>query len=139
MVDANVECTWVGSMDIRFAGPCNHGVQPSYKGRSFPTRHEGHWGWRVNQIVSNILVWLKSYQCSPTCTLMYLGVNDANSGQSTDSTARELTHLINLLKSVTNTTVLLAVPFPWCHSSAVSLLTPEILSIVNADSRVFVV
>ncbi|HEY9906423.1 MAG TPA: SGNH/GDSL hydrolase family protein [Thermosynechococcaceae cyanobacterium] len=64
----------------------------------FDRDHEGHWGWRVDEILPRIEQW--SQQARPDIVLIHLGTNDLASRQSIESTVGELQSLIQILRRV---------------------------------------
>ena len=99
LVAAGYEFDFVGSMNTNFGG------SPTYPNPSFDRDHEGHWGWRVDEINAQIEGWLGGY--TPDVVLMHLGTNDAFQNQSTDSTIAELTDLIGMLRADNERVVIL--------------------------------
>jgi acyl-CoA thioesterase-1 len=99
LVEAGYEFDFIGSMNT------NYGGTPTYPNQDFDRDHEGHWGWRVDQINAEIQGWLGGY--TPDVVLMHLGTNDAFQNQSTDSTIDELTDLIGMLRADNERVVIL--------------------------------
>jgi lysophospholipase L1-like esterase len=64
----------------------------------FDQDHEGHWGWRTDEILSKIDSFLPQYT-PPSLTLIHLGTNDCFSQQSAGSTAEELSALVAKLRN----------------------------------------
>jgi hypothetical protein len=99
MIDAQLSVDLVGSMTTNFGG---NPLWPLYQGRSMDPQHEGHWGWKANEIVAgrptegNLTTWLQSY--TPDVVLLHLGTNDALDGDSTASTVRDLEKVIVTLQ-----------------------------------------
>ena len=62
----------------------------------FDHDHEGHWGWRVDEILGDIHRWAEEYQ--PDVVLVHLGSNDVFQRQSLDSTLDELGELIDAVR-----------------------------------------
>lgn len=123
MVDAGMNFEWIGSLTEHSENgletipnpPPLDELNPDYKGMTFPRQHEGHTGWRTDQILENMKGWLPTYTCEPTCVMLHLGSNDMMQGNSVSSTLNELDSLINILKdSGADPTILLAVPIPSC-------------------------
>jgi hypothetical protein len=75
---AGHEFDFVGSTNEHFAGT------PVYPNDDFDRDHEGHWGWRVDQILADLPGWLGSY--TPDVALVHLGTNDAFQSQPTNGT-----------------------------------------------------
>lgn len=62
----------------------------------FDMDHEGHSGWRADQILAQIATW--SAEARPDFVLLHLGHNDLCQGQSAASTVEELGAIINTLR-----------------------------------------
>jgi hypothetical protein len=76
---------FVGSMSR--AAPCC---------QDYDWNHEGHWGWRADEILRSIRRWASMYR--PDIVLMHLGTNDIHQGQSVASTRTELEQIIDQMK-----------------------------------------
>jgi lysophospholipase L1-like esterase len=90
----------VGSgRDFDFVGSQNSisPVFPDYKGQSFDSDHEGHSGWRADNIVARLPTLLESY--TPDIVLLHIGTNDALDNQSTQSTVNEIMQIIDVLRA----------------------------------------
>ena len=86
-------------------------VWPDYRGHSFDRDHEGHSGWRAEQVLGSLPMWLESY--TPEIVLLHLGTNDVFANESTLSTISEIGQLIDVLRADNPTvTVLLAKIIP---------------------------
>jgi hypothetical protein len=73
--------------------------------------HEGHVGWRADQIVANISSWASATR--PDVALIHLGSNDISQNQSVDSTVSEIRSIIEKLRAVSpNISVVLAQIIP---------------------------
>jgi lysophospholipase L1-like esterase len=92
------------------------GSQRSHHGGNAPHEdfdwdHEGHWGWRADEILERIGNWVSSY--SPDIVLIHLGTNDLLEHQSVNDTIEELGRIIDELRGVNpRVTVLLAQIIP---------------------------
>jgi lysophospholipase L1-like esterase len=62
----------------------------------FDLNHEGHAGWRADQIVPYISLWAQTYQ--PDIVLLHLGTNDLK--QTIESTILDLGTIIDILRAV---------------------------------------
>ncbi len=90
---------FVGGGD--FTGPNN----------DYDTGHEGHGGWRADQIADNITRYAQTY--NPDVVLLHIGTNDANQRQSVSSTLDDIGRIIDRLRSHNpNIAVLLAKNIP---------------------------
>jgi lysophospholipase L1-like esterase len=77
-------------------------TQQHYQGASAPLSdfdrdHEGHSGWRVDQILEQIDGWADTSK--PDIVLIHLGTNDVLQGQTPQSTIEELRTLIQRLRN----------------------------------------
>jgi lysophospholipase L1-like esterase len=132
LVDDGVNFDFVGSMTSNYNG---NPTWPLYGGQSFDQDHEGHWGWRVDQINLNLPGWMTSY--TPDIVLIHLGTNDMAQNNSVTSTVNELKDLIGLLRADNpNVRILLATLIPvddllWSWSYRVPLLNAQIPSIAD--------
>lgn len=88
---------FVGSLTEHFGGP-----PPT---PDFDTDHEGHWGWRADQVLANINAWAASAQ--PDIVLIHLGHNDLWQGQSVSSTITELGQIIDEVRLVNSSAIFL--------------------------------
>lgn len=89
LVDTGHAFDMTGSMQGNFKGDPHW---PDYKLLAFDRDHEGHWGFRVDQVLSEIDAWLK--QGAPDIVLIHLGTNDIFQAQSVSGTLDELVQLI---------------------------------------------
>lgn len=113
MVDSGIKFDFVGSLDSNYTGVP---AWPSYRGFQFDPDHEGHWGWRADELLDSLPVWLTRY--TPNLVLMHVGSNDCNQGNSTISTVNELTQIINVLRGDNNKiSILLAKLIPWDNTT----------------------
>jgi lysophospholipase L1-like esterase len=104
----------VGSLDNNFNGDP---TWPPYLGQNFDQDHEGHWGWRTDQILNgrtgqgSISEWLAYY--TPDVVLIHIGSNDVYQGQSTVSSVTEIKAIIDTLRTDNpNVTIFLAKLIP---------------------------
>ncbi len=72
------------------------------KGRTFPDAsfdhdHEGHWGWRADEILADLADWLTGY--TPDVALIHLGSNDAIQANTVASTLDEIEDIIGILRN----------------------------------------
>ncbi len=109
---AGHQVDFVGSMSGVYGGP------PLFS--DFDQDHEGHWGWRVDEILAHIGTWAHAVQ--PDVVLIHLGHNDLWDSQSISSTIDELGQLIDALRSVNpHVQVLLAQVIPSTEAALVGL------------------
>ena len=84
--------------NVDFVGSNREHFQGSAPLSDFDQDHEGHWGWRVDEILKQIDAWVRTSQ--PDIVLIHLGSNDIVQGQSLESTIEELRQLIQTLRKV---------------------------------------
>jgi len=93
---------------IDFVGSLNdnHNGNPSWPAigsETFDRDHEGHWGWRIDNILNGygasttLSDWLAGYTAD--IALIHLGTNDMLQNQSLSSTKNELGQVIDTLRS----------------------------------------
>ena len=88
--NAGYDVDFVGSMYGVFPG----GMPPI---QDFDMDHEGHWGWRADELLNSLPGWLNGYD--PDIVLMHVGTNDAFQGNSTSSTISELSQIIDVIRN----------------------------------------
>jgi len=64
----------------------------------FDMDHEGHAGWRADEILNRIQTWATA--ASPDFVLLHIGTNDLSQGQSVASTVIEIGGIIDVLRTV---------------------------------------
>ena len=108
---AGYDVEFVGSRQAHFGGP------PPYS--DFDSDHEGHWGWRTDQVLGHVNTWVGSAQ--PNIVLIHLGTNDLRAGQSLESTMDELWELIQSLRQ---------------NNPSVKVLLAQLIPIAENESQV---
>ena len=98
--------------DIDFVGSQNATNDGSpFPDSSFDPDHEGHWGWKVDEINNSLAGWLNGY--TPDVALIHLGTNDVFNLQSAESTIDELRQTVALLRADNpNVTIFMAQLIP---------------------------
>ena len=131
--------------DVDFVGSLRaHHRGPSPRA-DFDRDHEGHWGWRVDEILDRIRGWVEDSE--PDILLIHLGSNDVFQGEDIESTLHELAELIDAVReSRPEATFLLAqiIPTAMVNTNArireLNARIPELAaSKSSATSRVVVV
>ncbi|MGW5678240.1 FG-GAP-like repeat-containing protein [Streptomyces sp. NPDC003860] len=90
------------------------------------TRHEGHSGWRIDQIQANIETWLAA--AKPNVVLLHIGTNDMNRDHQTSTAPQRLTRLLDQIHAASpDTAVVLA--------SLVPATDPAVQARVDAYNR----
>jgi lysophospholipase L1-like esterase len=82
---------------VNFVGSqrSNHNGLPAKP--DFDLDHEGHWGWRADQLLASMGTWASTYR--PNIVLMHAGSNDMFQGQDVTSTINELSQLIDRIRA----------------------------------------
>jgi acyl-CoA thioesterase I len=169
LVDADLDFEFVGSMDTnwyRNAPDTEHGADVAspvmgqeYKGKTFTNKHEGHWGWMTQEILTGkenptsykrdkgkLSDWLKGY--TPDVVLMHLGTNDIIYSKGIDKTLERIELIVNQLRADNDEVVILMAkitPIPATYANVDSTqrfvsLIPQLASkLSNPKSPVIVV
>jgi lysophospholipase L1-like esterase len=97
----------------------NHGGLPPHQ--DFDLDHEGHWGFRTDEILEQIDDWAGTYE--PQVVLIHLGSNDVFQNQSTTGTIEELGRLIDRLRAAnTKVKIALAQIIPVDHAAKLNAI-----------------
>ncbi len=103
LTTAGYNVDFVGSVNLNYGGPP---LNPD-----FDMDHEGHWGWRADQLLAGMANWAKTYR--PDIALLHVGTNDMFQGHSVSSTLDEISQLIDTLRAANpGVTILLATLIP---------------------------
>jgi lysophospholipase L1-like esterase len=82
----------------------------------FDMDHEGHWGWRSDQVLERIDIW--ATKNVPDIVLIHLGTNDIGGGQDIEETVTEIEEIIMIFRKYNaNVKVLLAQIIPLAHEA----------------------
>lgn len=110
---------------------------------SFDPDHEGHWGWRTDEILTgrngegNLSNWLNDY--TPDIALIHLGSNDLFQGNTTASTIAELRQVIATLRQDNpNVVIFIAQLIPTDNSTwnqRIQTFNAEIPQLVSDEAR----
>ncbi len=82
-------------MDFVGSQQSNHNGLPAKT--DFDLNHEGHWGWRADQLLASVGSWAGTYR--PNIVLMHVGSNDMFQGQDVTATINELSQLIDRIRA----------------------------------------
>jgi hypothetical protein len=123
LLDANISFDFVGTMNTNFGG---NPSRPDYKGKPFDMDHEGHWGWRGDEILNSVGSWLTKY--TPDMVLMHVGSNDCIQGQTTSSTLSEITQIVAKLRTDNSAVVIFMANLIPCNASGA---TPRVNDLNN--------
>ncbi len=104
LINSGYSVDFVGSLNTDDMGS-------AFPDASFDHDHEGHWGWRADQIVTYLAGWLAGY--TPDVALLHIGTNDAYQNNTVSSTIGEIEAIIGILRNDNpNITVFLAQILP---------------------------
>ncbi|HRX96656.1 MAG TPA: SGNH/GDSL hydrolase family protein [Bacteroidales bacterium] len=125
LLDDGLDFNFVGSQTDHYN--CGTPVFPDYLGQSFDMDHEGHWGWRCDEVIDGdggtsncrgsggLSDWLMNY--TPDIALIHLGTNDLFQGTggnyTINTTISELETIVDILRADNpNVIILLALLIP---------------------------
>src|SRR5215204_5235525 len=101
----------------------------------FDLDHEGHSGWRADEILAQITQWARAF--SPDFVLLLVGHNDLCQGQDVASTVNDVGGIIDALRTVKANVVVLVATLTAsalsCHAQ-ISLFNSELPALVAAKS-----
>ncbi len=93
----------VAGYNVDFVGSENRNKDNNnFEDSSFDPDHEGHWGWRIDEIINGrggegkLSDWLTGY--TPDVVLIHLGSNDAIQNNSAITSVEELNQVIDILR-----------------------------------------
>ena len=112
----------VAGYNVDFVGSENKNKDNNnFEDRNFDPDHEGHWGWRIDEIINGrggegkLSDWLTGY--TPDVALIHLGSNDAIQNNSTITSVDELNQVIDILRQDnSNITIFLSQLIPTTNS-----------------------
>jgi lysophospholipase L1-like esterase len=81
---------------VDFVGSLSSNYRGGPPRTDFDLDHEGHWGWRVDEILEDVRRWVLEEE--PDVLLVHLGSNDVFQDQSASSTLDELSRLIDVVR-----------------------------------------
>jgi lysophospholipase L1-like esterase len=113
LIDANISFDFVGSMNTNFGG---NPLRADYKGKKFDQDHEGHWGWRADELLRDMDKWLVNY--TPDMVLFHIGTNDCIQNQDVNSTISELTQIVTKLRNDNKNVVIFMATLIPCNASS---------------------
>ncbi|NBC83408.1 MAG: T9SS type A sorting domain-containing protein [Bacteroidetes bacterium] len=98
--------------NVDFVGSKDSPINGSHPDPNFDHHHEGHYGWRADEIKDNIANWLTFYD-TPDIALIHIGTNDIRDDQSTSGTVDDISGIIDILRNENaNITIFLAQIIP---------------------------
>lgn len=128
LTQAGYSVDFVGSQTAMWAG--------EYPFPNFDQNHEGHYGFRVDELTANLPVWAASIAPAvPDVVLVHAGTNDLGQGKSVDQTISDTAGLVGALRAINpNVTVMLAqlVPCDPNTGQGVGYCYPDRLNEFNA-------
>jgi lysophospholipase L1-like esterase len=103
---AGARVDFVGSLKENFGGMPHH--------TDFDMDHEGHWGWRADQVLARVDNW--AAKNVPDIVLLHLGTNDIGGGQDIEETVGEIEEIIMTIRK---------------HNPKVKVLLAQIIPMAN--------
>jgi len=100
---------FVGSLKKNYWGMPRHS--------DFDMDHEGHWGWRADQVMARMDKW--AAENVPDIVLIHLGTNDIGGGQDIGETVGEIEEIIAILRK---------------HNAKVKVLLAQIIPLANEQA-----
>ena len=125
--------------DVDFVGTQRKHHLGSAPNDDFDQDHEGHWGWRTDEILYPLQNWLSTTK--PDAVLVHLGTNDMLQARDVDETLELLAAVINTVRA-TGAVVFLAKLIPTANRAAwlrIQKLNAGIESLALEPSGIFVV
>lgn len=123
--EAGYEVDFVGSMTRNRLGP-----PPS---ADFDADHEGHWGWRADEILEQLPQWAAA---KPDVVLVHLGVNDLFQGDTVARTLVDLRAITETLRAANpDVVVLLAKLIPNSGAVDVAPFNKELEGLAASSSE----
>ena len=125
--------------DVRFVGSQGAGL---FRKGDPNDRHEGHWGWRTDEILGKLPAW--AAEARADVVLIHLGSNDVLQGEYPTTTVTELRAILRVLREANSkVTILVAEIIPATGAEAViQTYNAEVRKLEaagTADSRVILV
>lgn len=109
-------------MDVDFVGSMNQAYGDEKQPPDYDVDHEGHWGWRADEVLDKIDDW--AARARPDIVLIHLGTNDIGMGQDIGETVDEVTQIIERLrKHNTGVHILLAAIIPAAFEGATEIFS----------------
>lgn len=97
--------------NVDFVGSLNRSIGQAGPPTDFDGDHEGHWGWRADQILARINGW--AADARPDVVLLHIGTNDIGTGEDPARTAGEVRGILVRLRNANpDVDVLLAALIP---------------------------
>ncbi|MBX3065180.1 MAG: hypothetical protein KF726_19525 [Anaerolineae bacterium] len=124
-----------GGYSVDFVGSTKMNDMGSNPTPDFDLDHEGHWGYRADQISSNITAWATANV--PDIVLLHIGTNDLLQGQSVSSTITDIDQIITKLRAVNAQVVVLVaqiLPYSGTGSSNVPSLNSSIATLASSKT-----
>ncbi|MGH7176959.1 MAG: SGNH/GDSL hydrolase family protein, partial [Tepidisphaeraceae bacterium] len=111
LLDNGYNVDFVGSMTNLYSG--------DYGDYDFDQDHEGHTGWRAEEVLANVTQWVTS--ADPDVVLLHIGTNDIYQGQSVGSTLTDVEGIIDAIRGV---------------SPSIKIIVAKILPLVDHSAEV---
>lgn len=123
LAEEGLATNFVGTQDSNYQG------NPDYPS-DFDLNHEGHWGWRSDEVLAMLPEWLQHYDAD--IALIHLGTNDCLQSQAPQETLGELSQIITLVREDNPNTKLVLSPLgptTWQGSACLEEVNQGLLSL----------
>ncbi len=120
------------AVDFVGTNASNHEGNPAFPD-DFDRNHQGHWGWRTDQVLAQLPEWLQHYQAD--YVLLHLGTNDCLQGQPVQETVSELKAIVRTLQRHNPSMSIVLFPLgpsSWQGSACLDSLNQRVQESVNA-------
>lgn len=109
-------------MNVDFVGSMSRGYGLSFKTQDFDGDHEGHWGWRADEVLNRVDEWIT--RSNPDIVLLHLGTNDIGIGQPIEETTSEIGWIVQRLRQYKpDIHILLAAIIPVANETVTNRIT----------------
>jgi len=103
---SGIRVDFIGSLKKNYMGMPRH--------TDFDMDHEGHWGWRADQVLAKMDKW--AAMNVPDIVLIHLGTNDIGGGQGIKETVDEIAKIIRIIRK---------------HNAGVKVIVAQIIPLTN--------
>ena len=94
LLDEGIDFDYVGTLTDNIGGSPNW---PMHMGQNFDQDHEGHVGYKANDLAFGLPLWMLFYD-PPDIALLHIGTNDVRDDESNESTIQDIKDIITVLR-----------------------------------------
>ena len=96
--------------NVDFVGTITNYIEGEPEDPDFDTAHDGHWGWRTDEILAQVEAW--TAQVKPDMVLLTIGTNDLYQKRPVDEAAANIAEIIRRIRAVNPAVVVLLAQIP---------------------------